>query len=72
MTESKADGSPSYLSRARSYFSESVGELSKVSKPTKQETTQATIGTLVFVVILALFLLLLDMIFNQFMSAVLG
>ena len=45
------------------YVSESKIELKKVTWPTKQETTQTTLGVLVIVVIIGLILWLLDMLF---------
>ena len=45
------------------YVSESKIELKKVTWPTKQETTQTTLGVLVIVVIIGLILWLIDMLF---------
>tara|TARA_B100000965_G_scaffold307087_1_gene266026 strand:- start:3633 stop:4004 length:372 start_codon:yes stop_codon:yes gene_type:complete len=45
------------------YVSDSKIELKKVTWPTKQETTQTTLGVLVIVVIIGLILWLLDMLF---------
>ncbi|MBK47169.1 MAG: preprotein translocase subunit SecE [Gammaproteobacteria bacterium] len=46
-----------------SYVSDSKVELKKVTWPTKQETTQTTLGVVVIVVIIGLILWLLDMLF---------
>tara|TARA_Y100000768_G_scaffold376036_1_gene347591 strand:- start:884 stop:1255 length:372 start_codon:yes stop_codon:yes gene_type:complete len=46
-----------------SYVIDSKAELNKVTWPTKQETTQTTLGVIVIVVIIGLILWLLDMLF---------
>ena len=46
-----------------SYVADSKVELNKVTWPTKQETTQTTLGVIVIVVIIGLILWLLDMLF---------
>ena len=45
------------------YVIDSKAELNKVTWPTKQETTQTTLGVIVIVVIIGLILWLLDMLF---------
>lgn len=62
----------SFFARASEYLSGSVDELKKVSSPTRQETTQATIVTIVIVMGLALIVALMDLIFRQIMTAVLS
>lgn len=54
------------------YLSESVEELKKVSHPTKQETTQATIATLVIIFFVSICLFVLDFAFGRLMTAVLS
>lgn len=61
----------SLVAQATGYFSASVGELKKVSTPTRQETIQATIVTLVIMIVVALCLFVLDMVFGRIMTAVL-
>ena len=62
----------SLFSKGASYLSDSVEELKKVSFPTRQETMQATIATLVIVVFVASTLALLDFAFNALMIQILG
>ncbi len=50
---------------AQRYFRETVGELRKVSWPTRQEAINLTIITLVVIVVMSAFLGTLDYIFNQ-------
>lgn len=71
MAATGAENSPSIVSRSRGFLSESVEELKKVSAPTKQETMQATVVTILLVVFLALCLFLVDLVFHQIMSSVL-
>ena len=62
----------SFVARASEYLSSSVEELKKVSSPTRQETIQATIVTVIIVMGLALIVALMDLIFRQIMSAVIS
>ena len=50
----------------------SVEELKKVTYPTRQETTQATLVTLLIIVFVAGCLFVLDLILNQLMLALLS
>jgi len=54
------------------YFHETVGELRKVSWPTREEATQLT--TIVVIVVLALssFLAIFDVLFSRFFALILG
>ncbi|MCI5064924.1 preprotein translocase subunit SecE [bacterium] len=54
------------------FFRESVGELKKVTTPTRQETIQATIVTIIIMVFIALCLFFLDFLFGNLMESVLG
>ncbi|MCB0331683.1 MAG: preprotein translocase subunit SecE, partial [Bdellovibrionales bacterium] len=47
------------------FLNESVEELKKVSVPTRQETIQATIVTMIIMVFVALCLFLLDFLFGN-------
>jgi preprotein translocase subunit SecE len=59
----------SAIVKGRSYLSESIAELKKVSYPTRQQTMQATLVTLVIVIFVAICLFLLDVIFGKLMEA---
>ncbi|MCB0310572.1 MAG: preprotein translocase subunit SecE [Bdellovibrionales bacterium] len=61
----------SLISRSSDYVSESFDELRKVSKPSRQETMQFTIISLVIVVFVSICIMVLDLIFDRIMSAVL-
>jgi len=54
------------------YFSETVGELRKVSWPTRQEAVQLTIIVLVVMVFMGLFLGLVDLIAGHLLNLALG
>ena len=69
-TSTKGAVGGNLVSNASDYFSESVDELKKVSTPTRQETMQATMATLVLLVVVAVSLFILDLIFGQIMTAV--
>ena len=55
--------------KGRSYLSESIAELKKVSYPTRQQTMQATLVTLVIVVFVSICLFILDVVFGKLMEA---
>lgn len=61
----------SSLKRASQYFTDSVEELKKVSAPTRQETWQATIVTILIISFVALVVACMDLIFGQALSALL-
>ena len=54
------------------YFSETVGELRKVSWPTRQEAVQLTIIVLVVMVFMGVFLGLVDLIAGHLLNLALG
>jgi preprotein translocase SecE subunit len=58
----------SMVANAPKYFSDSVGELKKITTPTRQETMQATLGTLVIIVFFAVCLVVLDSVCNWIMG----
>ena len=58
--------------RVQRYFRETVGELRKVSWPTRAEAQSLTIVVLIVIVAMSSFLGLLDFIFSRFFAFVLG
>jgi preprotein translocase subunit SecE len=54
------------------YFSETIGELRKVSWPTRQEAVQLTIIVLVVMVFMGVFLGLVDLIAGHTLNLALG
>ena len=52
------------------YYRETVGELRKVSWPTREEATNLTIITLVVIVVMSAFFGSLDYIFNQLFALI--
>ena len=56
----------------RKYFNETVGELRKVSWPTRQEATNLTIIVLVVMVAMSAFLGGLDLLFTRFFALILS
>jgi len=54
------------------FLSDSIEELRKISTPSRQETIQATLVTIVMVVFMAMCLFLVDLLFNGVMTAFLN
>ena len=54
------------------YFRETVGELRKVSWPTRQEATSLTIVVLIVIALMSAFLGVLDFIYSRFFILILG
>ena len=54
------------------YFRETVGELRKVSWPTRQEATSLTIVVLIVITLMSTFLGVLDFIYSRFFIFILG
>lgn len=54
------------------YFRETIGELRKVTWPTRQEATSLTIVVLIVVTLMSLFLGILDFIYTRFFILILG
>ena len=50
------------------YFSETVGELRKVTWPTRKEATNLTLVVLVVTFVMSMYLGLLDLIFTRFFA----
>jgi|GEM_PF-5001521 len=57
---------------APQYFRDCVEELKKVSAPTRAETWQATLVTILIIAFVALVVACMDLIFGQIMSLLLG
>lgn len=54
------------------YFRETVGELRKVTWPTRQEATSLTIVVLIVVTVMSAFLGVLDFIYSRFFVLIFG
>jgi len=54
------------------YFRDTVGELRKVSWPTRQEATSLTIVVLIVITLMSTFLGVLDFIYSRFFILILG
>jgi preprotein translocase SecE subunit len=50
------------------YFSESLGELKKVTTPTRQEAMQASLVTLVIIAFMSVSLFVMDLLFHWVVS----
>ncbi len=64
--------SKSWIGQSNDFLQESVEELKKVNTPTRQETFQATLVTIIIMVFVALCLFLLDYLFSNLMGSVLA
>ncbi len=58
--------------RLQRYLRETMGELRKVSWPTRQEATNLTIVVLIVIIAMSAFLGLLDLIYSRIFVLVLG
>ena len=67
-----SDDNKNVLVRSKQYVSEAWDELKKVTYPTRQETVQAGIVTLVLIVSVAVVASLFDLVFGQLMKAILA
>ena len=54
------------------YFRETIGELRKVTWPTRQEATSLTIVVLIVIAVMSMFLGFLDFIYSRFFILILG
>jgi len=54
------------------YFRETVGELRKVSWPSRQEATSLTIVVLIVITLMSTFLGVLDFLYSRFFILILG
>jgi len=58
--------------RVQRYYRETIGELKKVTWPTRQEATNLTIVVLIVIAAMSAFLGLLDFIFGRFFILIFG
>lgn len=58
--------------RLQRYLRETIGELRKVSWPTRQEATNLTIVVLIVIIAMSTFLGLLDLIYSRIFVLILG
>ena len=72
MAEAQAHSSRAGIKRGPSFLSDSVAELKKVTFPTRQQTIQAALITVFIVMFVSVALFVLDIVFAQLMSAILG
>ena len=54
------------------YFRETIGELRKVTWPTRREATSLTIVVLIVITLMSTFLGVLDFLYSRFFIAILG
>ena len=59
-----AGGEESIFARGSRYVTESIDELKKIHTPTRQETIQATVVTLVIVVFISCIVAMMDLVFG--------
>ncbi|MEZ4755055.1 MAG: preprotein translocase subunit SecE [Bdellovibrionota bacterium] len=72
MSKSTDETGGNLIANTSDYFTESVEELKKISTPSRQETLQATLATIVLLVVVSLSLFLLDLFFGRIMTTVLS
>ncbi|WKZ56303.1 MAG: preprotein translocase subunit SecE [Bdellovibrionota bacterium] len=73
MSSSTSSSIPSASSAPQGNFlRDSIDELKKVSTPTRAETMQATVVTMIIIVFLSICLALIDAVFNWLMGRVIG
>ena len=72
MSKEAGTDKKSLLSEGVDFLKGCREELSKVSSPTRQETIQITIVTLILMVVIALALGLMDMVFGSLMTQLLS
>jgi preprotein translocase subunit SecE len=60
---------PNFITR---YFRETIGEMRKVTWPTRQEATSLTIVVLIVIAVMSTFLGVLDLIYSRFFILILG
>lgn len=67
--EKKVEHKPNFIQR---YFRETMGELRKVTWPTRTEATHLTIVVVIVIALMSSFLAILDIIFARLFSIILG
>ena len=68
MSSEKASERGSIFKEGPQFISESIEELKKISTPTRQETVQATLATVVIILFFSVCLLVLDFICHWLMG----
>lgn len=68
--KSSASESTSWVKQGSEFVSESMEELKRISTPTKAETIQATLVTIVIMSFVALALFVMDMLFSAVMKSI--
>lgn len=63
---------PKRENRVQRYFRETIGELRKVSWPTREEATNLTIIVLIVVAVMSVILGILDLVYSRFLGLVFG
>lgn len=66
-----AEEGVSKIQQTRNFLTESVSEIQKVSFPTRRETTQAMIVTVIIISFISLYLFLADVVFSRLVGALL-
>ena len=66
--EKKGEYRPNFIQR---YFRETLGELHKVTWPTRQEATNLTIVVIIVIAVMSTFLAFLDIIFARLFALIL-
>ncbi len=64
----KRKGARKKQNRIQQFFRETIGELRRVSWPTRQEATSLTIIVLIVIILMSSFLGLLDVIYSRFFA----
>ena len=71
MSSSAAEEKTSLIAGSRQFVVESIAELKKITRPTRQETMQAATVTLVIMVFISICLFLLDLLISKVVAALL-
>ena len=69
MEEAKDSESGVSISKLPEYLRESVAELKKVTSPTRAETIQATLVTMLIMVFVSVSLFLMDLVFGRIINS---
>ena len=72
MARADKKGSKKQSNFVTRYFRETMGELRKVSWPSRQEATSLTIVVLIVITLMSTFLGVLDFIYSRFFILILG
>jgi preprotein translocase SecE subunit len=70
--QSEGGSSAGIVGQTSTFFRESVEELKKVQHPTRQETVQASLVTLLIMVLVSIVLSLFDFVFGRALNALIG